>query len=221
MMLASPKTNAQEATNQSIEDLHQQVYLYLKQNLDQQIIEPVITIRRLSAHLALAPCLSELQLSHRSAHSLAGRQTVQVECSQPNWRIFVSAEVDGKIEAVVTRQGILRQAIINPADIELRAVPISDVRRGWLSSLDNVLYARAKRAIRPNTVITLQMLDAPYWVIDKQEVTIITQVSGLEIRTTGIALSNAMQHDQVEVRNKNSNIVITGIVIAPNTVMVP
>ncbi|UQB42656.1 flagellar basal body P-ring formation protein FlgA [Thiomicrospira microaerophila] len=215
------QSKAWGTNNHALEDIHQQVYFYLKQNLDQQIIDPLINVRPLSAHVSLAQCQSKLQLSQRATQTLAGRQTVLVECMDPAWRVFVTAEIDGKISAVVARQGILRQAIINPSDVELRAVPINEVRRGWLESVENVVHARAKRAIRPNTVINLTMLDPPYWVIDKQEVTIITQVSGLEIRTTGIALSNAMQHEQVEVRNKNSNIVITGIVIAPNTVSVP
>lgn len=221
MALFTFNSKATDLIQHDLEDIHQQVYLYLKQNLDQQIIEPIINIRPLSAHLSLAQCQNELNLNLRSSQNLAGRQVVLVECREPAWRVFVTAEVDGKIAAVVARHGILRQAIINPSDVEIRAMPISEVRRGWLESVDNVINNRAKRAIRPNTVINLTMLDPPYWVIDKQEVTIITQISGLEIRTTGIALSNAMQNEQVEVRNRNSNIVITGIVIAPNTVAVP
>ncbi|WP_052501506.1 flagellar basal body P-ring formation chaperone FlgA [Thiomicrospira microaerophila] len=207
--------------NQSLDAIHQAVFDHLKQSLDQRIIEPKINIRHLSQNLTLPACTTPLSLSNRSQNLLFGRQTVLVECTEPNWRVFVSAEIDGNVMAVVAKRGIVRQAFIQPEDIELRPVGLSEVRRGWLEELDNVQAMRAKRAIRPNTVITLPMLDIPYWVIEKQEVNLITRVSGLEIRTTGVALNNGMAQEQVEVRNTQSNIIVKGIVIAPNTVLVP
>jgi flagella basal body P-ring formation protein FlgA len=212
--------NAQAAKH-PLEDIHHAVENYLKQNLDQQIIEPQINIRGLSQNLILPNCENELSLSNRNHNSLFGRQTVLVECARPSWRVFVSAEVDGNVMAVVSKRGILRQAFIQLDDIEIKATPLSEVRRGWLRDIENVVGMRAKRSIRPNTVINLQMLDIPYLVNEGDQVQIITQISGVEIRTHGIALEDGMLQDQIEVRNQQSNIIIKGIVIAPNILMVP
>ena len=221
LLLISPAAHASDAQNQSLEAVHQAVFDHLKQNLDQRIIELQIKIRPLSQNLTLPACEQELTLTNRSRNNLFGRQTLIVECLNPSWRTFVTAEVDGKIMAVVANRGILRQAFIQPADVSLEAVELSEVRRGWLEELDNVILMRAKRAIRPNTVITLQMLDIPYWVTENQEVNLITRISGLEIRASGVALNNGMAQEQVDVRNIQSNIIVKGIVIAPNTVLVP
>jgi flagellar basal body P-ring formation protein FlgA len=212
--------NAQ-AADHPLEDIHHAVENFLKQNLDQQIIEPQINIRELSQNLTLPRCDNELSLNNRSNNTFFGRQTVLVECTRPGWRVFVSAEIDGKVMAVTAKRGIVRQAFIQADDIDIVPTPLSEVRRGWLTDIENVVGMRAKRAIRPNTVINLQMLDIPYLVNEGDQVQIITRISGVEIRTRGIALEDGMLQDQIEVRNQQSNIVIKGIVIAPNTLLVP
>lgn len=209
------------AQNQSLEAIHELVYEHVKQNIDQQIHEAEIDIRSLPTTLTLPQCLSPIELSQRDPGQIHGRLTVSVNCSQPSWRVFVSVNISGKMPAIVSTQGILRQAVINKEDVELKLTPINEIRRGSLQSVDNVVGMRAKRAIPANRVLTLQMLDIPYWVIDKEEVTIVTRIGGVEIKTTGIALEDGMQQDQVKVKNISSDITVTGIVIAPKTVEVP
>lgn len=207
--------------NQSLEAIHELVYEQVKQNIDQQIHEAQIDIRSLPSTLTLPQCSTPLELSQRDPSQIHGRLTVSVNCTQPSWRVFVSVNIDGKIPAIVSTQGILRQAVINKDDVELKLTPLNEIRRGSLQSLDNVIGMRAKRAIPANRVLTLQMLDIPYWVVEKEEVTLVTRVGGVEIKTTGIALEDGMQQDQVTVKNINSDITVTGIVIAPKTVEIP
>lgn len=207
--------------NQSLEEIHELVYEQVKQNIDQQIHEAQIDVRSLPSTLTLPQCSMPLELSQRDPSQIHGRLTVSVNCTQPSWRVFVSVNIDGKIPAIVSTQGILRQAVINKDDVELKLTPLNEIRRGSLQSLDNVIGMRAKRAIPANRVLTLQMLDIPYWVVEKEEVTLVTRVGGVEIKTTGIALEDGMQQDQVTVKNINSDITVTGIVIAPKTVEIP
>lgn len=206
---------------QSLDELHQRVLEHVKQNLDQKLIEPTINVRTLPNSLQLPACRQPFELSQRDPHQVHGRITVSVNCPQPNWRVFISVDIDGKLPAVISAKGILTQAVINEADIELTHLPINQVRRGAFEATEDVIGKRAKRAIAPNRVITVQMLDIPYWVNERQEVTLISRIGGIEIKTSGTALENGMQQDQVSVRNNNSNIVVKGIVIAPNTVLVP
>ncbi len=220
-LLLAWSTMSTATETQSLDLLHQQVLEHVKQNLDQKLLEPTINVRKLPDSLLLPACQQVLELSQRDTHQLHGRITVSVNCPQPNWRVFISVDIDGKLPAVVSAKGILTQAVINETDVELAHLPINQVRRGAFETLDAVIGKRAKRAIAPNRVITVQMLDIPYWVIERQEVSIVSRIGGIEIKTTGTALENGMQQEQVSVRNNNSNIVVKGIVIAPNTVLVP
>lgn len=221
LIISVGSVSAIKAENQSLDALHQQVYQHVKQNIDQKLHNAEVNVRELPSSLNLPRCESELELSQRNPDQLHGRLTINVSCPSPSWRVFITVDINGQLPAVVASKGILRQAVINAEDVEVQLMPLNQVRRGAIENVDDVIGMRARRAIRANTVLTLQMLDIPYWVLERQEVTIITRVSGLEIKTTGTALESGMQQDQVSVRNNNSNIVVKGIVIAPNTVLVP
>jgi flagella basal body P-ring formation protein FlgA len=209
------------ADKQNMVELYKLVENHVKQNIDQKLKDVQIRVRELPDTLELPTCQSNLEFNQNLTQNLHGRQTVLVSCPQPAWRIFVSVDVDGKLPVAISAKGIPRKAVINDSDVELKLVPLNEVRRGALESLESVIGMRAKRAIGPNQIITIQMLDAPYWVLKGQEVTIVSETSGIEITTKGTALENGMQQDQVSVENNASQIVVKGIVIAPNTVKVP
>ncbi|MDY0136314.1 MAG: flagellar basal body P-ring formation chaperone FlgA [Thiomicrospira sp.] len=221
VLFAGLLPSAFSQANQPLNAIHQQVFDHVKQNLDQQLREPVINVRPLPDTLQLPYCPHPLDISQRETQQRVGRLTVSVACPQPSWRVFISVEVDGKLPAVISAKGILRQAVIMPDDVELTLLPANQLRRGTLTNIDEVIGKRAKRAIGPNRMITVQMLDIPYWVNEREEVTLITRVAGLEIKTTGTAMENGIHQDMIEVRNNNSKIIVKGIVIAPNTVWVP
>lgn len=211
----------QASAIQSLSEIQQHVFEHVKQNLDQKLLDPTINVRPLPDNLQLPQCQQPFELSQRDPYQLFGRLMVSVACPQPSWRVFITVEIDGKLPAVISAKGILRQAVITQDDIELTYLPASQLRRGALTDVNDVVGKRAKRAIAPDRVISVQMLDMPYWVTERQEVTLISRVAGLEIKTTGTALESGLQNDQVAVRNNNSRIIVKGIVIAPNTVWIP
>ncbi|AHF02341.1 hypothetical protein THIAE_07845 [Thiomicrospira aerophila AL3] len=180
-----------------------------------------VTVRPLPDRLNLSACLDTLLIESRLHERLSARTTVSVQCSNPAWRMFVSAEVYAETPVVIATQPILRNALISENAVTLALRPINQIRQQHLHQLDQVIGHRAKRAISPNTMINIQMLDPPFWVINNHEVTIITQIGGLEIRAPGVALSNGLVQEQIQVRNLRSDRIIQGIVVAPNTVLVP
>lgn len=206
---------------QSLDALHQQVYDYVKQNLDQQMHEIRINVRPLPNTLQLAACKQPLEFSQRDPHQTSGRITVNASCPEPNWRVFISVSIDGKVPGVVSTKGILRQAVITEDDVAIELIPINQMRRGAATQLEGVVGSRARRNIPSGQLIRLQQLEPPYWVLERQQVTLISRIGDLEIKTTGTALEDGLHNEQVSVRNNRSDIVVKGIVIAPNTVWVP
>jgi flagella basal body P-ring formation protein FlgA len=80
---------------------------------------------------------------------------------------------------------------------------------------------RAKRAIPPNTILKVRQLQPPYMVFEDNNVTIITRVGNIKVKSLGIALKNGVKNQQIPVRNLSSQKIVKGIVIAPNTVVIP
>ena len=206
---------------QSLDEIHQLVTQHIKQKIDQQISEPTIQLRKLSPTLKLPQCLQPLVLHDRSSEETVGRMTYSVSCQQPNWRVFVPAEVDGKQAVIMTTQGILKQAVIKSMDLKRVLLPYKQVPRGSIINLDTAIGMRTKKSISANSILKIKDLQPPYWVFKKQQVTLITTIGSIQVKTKGIALQSAVEQQQVPVKNMTSEKVVRGIVIAPNTVFVP
>lgn len=208
-------------SHQSLDEIHNLVSEDIKQKIGQQIYEPTIQLRKLSPTLELPQCQQPLELKDRSSGEAIGRMTYSVSCHLPNWRVFVPAVVDGKLAVIMTAQGILKKAVIKSEDLKRVILPYKQVRRGSVINLDTAIGMRTKKSISANSILRIRDLQPPYWVFKKQQVTLITNIGSIQVKTKGIALQSAVERQQVSVKNSTSGRVVKGIVIAPNTVSVP
>lgn len=207
--------------NQAHSEIYEQVTDHVKQKADQKVFEPQIQIRKLSVSLKLARCITPLELKDRNPNKSVGRMTIGVICSQPKWQIYIPVTVDGKLPAIISTKGILKLAVIKPEDVKKVLLPYKKRPRGSAENIDTVVGMRATRAIPPNKVIKIRELLAPYWVFKNQEVTLISRIGSIEVKAKGVALENGVEQEQVSVRNLSSQKEIKGIVIAPNTILIP
>jgi flagella basal body P-ring formation protein FlgA len=215
--LAAAPTN----TYQSLDEIHQLVTDHIKQKIDQQTIEPTIELRKLSPTLKLPKCQQPLELKDRNPNKGLGRMTISVNCLQPKWRVFVPAVVDGKQPVVIASQGIIKHAVIKETDVEIALIPYKKVPSGSMIHLETTIGMKAKQSIGANDILRIKDLELPYWVFKKQPVTLITRIGSIQVRTKGIALEDGVEQARVPVKNLSSGRIIKGIVIAPNTVLVP
>jgi len=206
---------------QSLDAIYKLVTKHVKQKIDQKIFNPVIQLRKLSPDLKLTKCLTPLQLADNNLENVAGRMTISVFCNKPNWRVFVPVTVEGKQPVVISTHGILKRAVIKEGDVHQVLLNYKRIPPGGMIDPNKVIGMRTKKAIAPNSVVKVRDLQPPYWVFKKKQVTIITHIGGIEVQTKGTALNNAVEDEQVRVKNNTSKKVIKGIVIAPNTVLVP
>jgi len=206
---------------QSLEQVHELVTNHVKQKVDQKIFEPTIKLRKLSPELRLPYCKNGVELEDKQTDKFAGRMTISVFCLQPKWRAFVPVTVDGKQPAIISTKGILKRAVITTEDVKQVLMPYKKVPRGSMINVSKVIGMRAKNSIAPNKIIKIRDLQPPFWVFKNKQVNIVTRIAGIEVRTEGTALKSAVVDEQVPVKNRSSQKIIKGIVIAPNTVLVP
>lgn len=220
---ANPVNPANNTTplTQPLDALHNQVLEFVKQKIDQHIYESEITLKKLSPTLPLPLCSSELELTDRNPNDYAGRMTIGVSCPQPVWRVFVPVVVDGKLPAIMATQAIAKEAVIKVDDVEQVLTHYKNVQKGSLIHLENAIGMRTKKAIGPRSILKINDLQPPYWVIKNQQVSIITYIGTIEVETTGVALGDAVEQQSVDVKNATSETTLKGIVIAPNTVLIP
>lgn len=208
-------------TFQSPKKLNEIVLEHLKQKVDQKLNSPVISINPISKRLRLARCETPIQLQDKSPEKITGRVTIRLSCSKPAWKLFVTANIDGKLPVIVSTNGILKQTVIQKTDIKRIYLPYKKVRRGSMQSLEKVIGMRAKKSIGPNKVISINFLQPPYLVFKNQPINIVSHIGKLKVEMAGVALQSGTKQQQISFKNNSSNRVLKGIVIAPNTVWVP
>lgn len=219
--VAQAENPATEAQNQSLEAIHQTVLEYIKQKADQEITNPEFKIRPLSNRLILPQCQTELSIEDRSPNSRVGKMTIGVACTQPNWKVYIPAEINGLTPLVYTQNAILKGQTIQPQDLRVELVPYNQIPPNSVIKIESIVGMRTKRAITANSVIKVQYIQPPYIVFKNHQVNILTRIGEIEVKSFGVALQNAVEGEQIEVQNQSSQKIIKGIVIAPNTILVP
>ncbi|BCN92959.1 flagellar basal body P-ring biosynthesis protein FlgA [Thiomicrorhabdus immobilis] len=206
---------------QSVDEIHQLVINHVKQKIDQKLFEPTIQLRKLSPEIKLGRCQTAIQIEDKNLDNIAGRMTISAICLQPKWRVFVPVTVDGKQPVVISTKGILKKAVIQEGDVKQELVHYKKIPSGSMINASKAVGMRAKKAIPANQILRIRDLQPPYWVFKNQQVNIVTRIGGIEVKTTGTALKNGVVDEQVPIQNSSSQKTIKGIVIAPNTVLVP
>ncbi len=207
---------------QPMEPIYATAVKRVKQNVGQKLINPKIYVHKLGRRTRLPRCTTPLEYALlQGRRQPFGRMTVQVSCPNPRWKLFLTVTVSGQTPVVVSTRLIPRHTLISANALRRQLVDASRRPHGALSRIEDAAGMRAARAIPPETVITARMLLPPYWVFERKPVTLLTRIGALEVRTRGIALKNGVEGAQVPVRNARSGKVVRGVVIAPNTVLVP
>lgn len=202
--------------------VYEQLASQIKQKIGQDLINPKISIQPLGKRTRLPACKTPISIQlPDTRRKLTGRFTALVRCNDPHWKVFISYRVSGQRPVMVSTTLIPRMATIKADMVAQRLIDAGQVPRQAATQPDQVIGKRARRAIAAGQIITAQMLLPPYWVFRNKPVILMTRIGTIEIRTRGVALRDAVENEVVEVRNLRSGRKVRGVVIAPNTVLVP
>ena len=219
--LLSLQANQTNHSSQAHDEIYTLASEYLKQKTDQKIFEVAFEVKKFSRTLILPRCQSPLILKDRNPNSVSGRITLSVSCEQPTWRVFIPVVITGKLPVILSTKGIPKQAVIKEEHVKRTLLSYKKVPKGRLIDINTAIGMRAVRAIPANKVLKIKDLSPPYWVFKNQQVNIISRIGGIEVRAIGVALKNGVEQEQVPIKNTSSQKTIKGIVIAPNTVLIP
>jgi flagella basal body P-ring formation protein FlgA len=89
-----------------------------------------------------------------------------------------------------------------------------------VKSLSELAGRRLKRDLPAGTVLTPAILQPEIVIKRGQQVTVVASVSGIEVRTQGVAMGDASANSRIRVKNLNSAKVVEGLVDTQNMVRV-
>jgi flagella basal body P-ring formation protein FlgA len=180
-----------------------------------------ITVEPPSQAERLEACQKTIQIKSQPLSPRLMRVSLQLICPQPRWTIALSAEVSALQQSYRARRLIAKGEAIQAIDFLTQNLPAHQVPRHAITSLKHFDDAIAARDITPNSLLTQRHIDYPILVERNDKVTLVFTNEKIQIKTQGIALRAAKKNEKIQVRNINSNKIITGYVRARGLVEVP
>ena len=175
----------------------------------------------LDDRLRLARCGSSLVAEPTGGGSVIARSMVAVSCAGPErWRIYVPVTVVRSEPVLTLRHAVERESVLTGADVTVASRRVTGLGTAYLSSPAELHGRAARRTLAAGTALTVDMLTPDLIVRRGQEVTLVVQVAGIEVRAAGHALENAAAGARIHVANASSKKVVEGVVESADTVRV-
>jgi len=179
----------------------------------------VIMPTPLNARLRLASCSHALQTRLPMRQGTPSRVAVAVSCQgNPGWTIQIPVQMQVFRQVLVTSRPLARGDIAGPADVHTEERDITRLGYGYIESLDQITGHSLARPLMAGVVLEPGDLNGRQIVQAGEEVSLIADLDGIEVRTSGMALDGGDTGAHLRVRNGNSGRIIDGIVVGAGQV---
>lgn len=218
---AIAQANASTTTH-PIANVYETVKTYLTMNTLQPHRGSIdIKIERIDSRLKLNKCQNPLRAFLSNNNRIGGKLIVGVRCTKPKpWLVYVPAEVTIFEEILVASKPLQRGHILDQTDISRAKIKTSNSNTVYFTDPNRIIGKVLVRPIKAGNILAAHLLQAPRLIRRGQQVTLLVDISGLQIRMKGHALSDGAAGDLVRVRNAKTKRIVEGIVKKPGIVQV-
>lgn len=171
-------------------------------------------IGSLDPRLRLPRCHRTLEAFLPPGGRLAGHTSIGVRCPGDRpWKLYVPARIR-LFQTVVIAKGYLpRGTRLTRRNLDRAEREVTAQGYGYMTDIGQALGMITKQPVQDGRAITPGLLGRPTLVRRGEEVTIVSQAEGYEIRVKGTALANGARGDRIRVKNISSHRVIEGSVV--------
>jgi len=135
-------------------------------------------------------------------------------------KIWATVNIEVLTEMVVTKRPLRRYHMITEDDIHLKKMDLSKVKSNAVTTYEEVLGKRTKRAIKTGEVLRTDHIELPPLVKRGDVVSIIAETDGLRITALGEVRKKGCRGERIKVLNLDSKKCIYAHVLDSNTVRV-
>lgn len=165
----------------------------------------------LDPRLRLANCGGKLQTFANAPRNSQSRVIARVSCAAPAWTLNVPVEIRRTHTVLVLRRAVGRGETLAVSDVVAQRRELPGLGSPFVSRTEDLAGRLTRRPLPEGTAVTADALNVPLLIKRGQQVTLIAQSSGFEVRAPGKALADAAARQRVRVQNLNSLKVIEGI----------
>lgn len=149
---------------------------------------------------------------------MIGRVSIGVRCNEANgWSIFVPVQIQISRNLIISARSLTQGQVVHEEDIARQTTETT--QNIGIMDEKQVLGKVLRYSIAAGYVIREDMLRAPYLVKQGQTVQLSVQGNGFSLSSSGVALNNASEGENVQIRTVTGR-VISGIASSEGTVTV-
>ncbi|MDQ7015105.1 MAG: flagellar basal body P-ring formation chaperone FlgA [Gammaproteobacteria bacterium] len=203
------------AVNQTLSlEIESEIIKFIQKNSRLSATNLEIEVNTLDQNLQLKPCDKKIEVAYAGKQNNTGRVLLKVHCSGPHrWKIYLSAKIDYKVKALMTRRSLPKNSILTAKDINITEQKLSNLPRGYYSSLNELNGLQTKRTLRKNQIISPYQLTKQDLIKSGDTILLIAQRAGIRVSMQGRALNKGANGDKIRVKNSSSGRIIEATVI--------
>lgn len=170
-----------------------------------------IEMGTLDKRLRLSQCSKPLTAFESPNTKNVGRTTVGVRCDgDKSWKLYISVEIQVVEKVVILKQHVTKNAVLQASDLALTEQNVTSLHQGYYTSPQQLIGKYAKNAMQAGAVISPSHVKNPMAIKKGALVTIVADISGIQVRMKGKALKSGALGDWISVRNLSSNRKVEG-----------
>ena len=182
---------------------------------------PRVTIGNLDSRLRLKACREELSVDFTRSNMIHGNTAILVRCPEKSgWKIHLPVTIEVFDDVLMTATPLLKGQNIDHSTVVFRKQNIVRLKNGYYTRDSKLDQLQARRKLVRGTVLTPSNLSPKLLVRSGQQVTLVLDYNGLQIRSTGKALKSAGLGEIVRVRNSKSKKIVEGVVAGDGLVRI-
>ena len=194
-------------------------FLLARQSIGHDDVQ--IQVAGLDPRLHLTRCHAPLQVFLPAGARGLGNTSVGVSCAGPRpWTVYLSAKVKSFDTVLTTNRFIPRGTRLAATDLRQERRDIGSLPGGYETEANRLVGKVLRRPLQPGTVISPRMVVSPPMIRRGDQVTLLISHGGIEVSSLGVALRDAGLGDHVRIRNKSSDRIVEGTVVAAHRVKV-
>jgi flagella basal body P-ring formation protein FlgA len=217
--LATPIRATADEAIQPLDTIQRQVYEFLAAQHQNRAEPPEIRTNNLDPRLRLPKCGAALEAFLPGGAKPVGNTSVGVHCPGPRpWTVYQRASVRIFDQVLVASRFLAKGTILSATDLKTERRELSALPDGHETIPENLLGKQLRRALTAGAVVAPQAVKAIPLIRQGETVTLVIRQGGMEVSSSGVALSDAELGQRLRVRNEASKRVVEGTVTASHRV---
>ena len=207
------------ATYQSLSSIRDAAQAFVLQHARGGRVE--VDASTVDTRLKLSVCTEALQAFLPPGGRIGSVSSVGIRCQNPKpWSLYIPIRVKIFTPVITASHPLLPGNRISPGDFQIIEMDVANLPAGYLSSPAQVLNKILKRPLGMGAVFSPEIIEAAPLIRRGEQVTLLAETQGMQIRASGKALKDGAEGAVIQVRNLSSQRIIEGVVTSAGIVKI-